>query len=143
VRTITGTALVICLAACSAAGSTATQTQSATTAATGTPLASASASQPGGTVPDGFPVMPGADPVTPVPSEPGLLARWTTAANGSDVYDFYVDALPVAGFDVLGQFPGGAAAIIRFGTPDGTDLDVSLTANGDGTQIDLQVAEEG
>ena len=132
-----GLAVVICLAACSSDGEAASGSPGP--AVTATPLASASERPPRGAVPDGFPVMEGAELVTPPPAELGLVARWTADVAGPAVYDYYVAALPAAGFRVEQAFPGGAAAVIRFRVPDGRQLDLSLTASGHGTQIDLQV----
>ena len=91
-------------------------------------------------MPDGFPVFPGAESVTPL-VEPGLVARWVAKADGAEVFDFYVRALPAAGFAIEQRFPGGAAAIIRFNVADAQLLDVSLTASGSGTQVDLRLPE--
>jgi hypothetical protein len=83
--------------------------------------------------------MEGAVPATPLPAEPGLLARWMTGANGAEVYDFYVDALPDAGFAVEQLAPGGAVAVIGFTTREGRLLNLALTAgSGGGTRVDLR-----
>ena len=94
-------------------------------------------------VPAGLPVMPGAQTVTAEPSDPGHIARWMVDAIGPDVYAFYIDALPAAGFVIEGRFPGGNVAVIRFSTPDGTTLDLALVGEGDGdrTRIDLRLPE--
>ena len=92
-------------------------------------------------VPVGLPVMPGADPVEP---DPGVMARWQVDAIGPDVYRFYLDALPAAGFAVTDRFPGGNAAVIRFTTSDGITLDLSLIGEGEGssrTRIELRPPE--
>jgi hypothetical protein len=92
-------------------------------------------------VPVGLPVMPGADPAEP---DPGVMAGWLVDAVGPDVYRFYLDALPAAGFAVTDRFPGGNVAIIRFTTPDGITLDLSLVGEGEGslrTRIELRPPE--
>jgi hypothetical protein len=82
--------------------------------------------------------MPGSEAVAPTPDDdPQLLARWTSAADGAQVYEFLVEALPVAGFAIDRLAPGGEAAIIAFSAPGGPHYSVSLTAQGAGTRIDL------
>ena len=70
-------------------------------------------------LPSGFPVLPGAIPVPPPDDDPGLIAVWESDQAGSAAYDFYVDALPAAGYPIVGLYPGGAVALIRFRVPDG------------------------
>jgi hypothetical protein len=132
-------AMVVMLAGCGTSGATGSGSPGEVT--TTPPTSPASAASPG--IPKGFPVFAGAQPVTPLPSEAGLVARWRTEANGAALYGFYVDALPTAGFSVQQLLPGGAAAIIRFTGPDGVSLSLSLTGSGGGTQIDLERAEAG
>jgi hypothetical protein len=133
--------LLLLLAAC---GPAATATSSlgapATASATTTAIPSPGGS-PLATVPTGLPVMPGSEPVAPLPNDPQLLARWTSAADGAQVYDFFVEALPDAGFQVDQLAPGGEAAIITFSTPDRSQLVLSLTARGAGTRIDLRLPD--
>jgi hypothetical protein len=64
-------------------------------------------------------------------------------AIGPDVYAFYLDALPAAGYVIEERFPGGNVAIIRFSRPDGTSLDLTLVGEdgGDRTRIDLRLPE--
>lgn len=64
-------------------------------------------------LPSGFPVIDGAVRM-PLPAEPGLIALWESAAAGSAAYDFYVAALPAAGYQIVGVYPGGGVALIRF-----------------------------
>jgi hypothetical protein len=68
-------------------------------------------------LPDGFPVLPGAIPVPMPDDDPGLIALWETDQAGSAAFDFYVNALPAAGYPVVGLYPGGEFAVIRFGVP--------------------------
>jgi len=65
-------------------------------------------------LPSGFPVMPGAAPVPMPRDDPGLIALWESDQAGSVPYDFYVQALPAAGFPIVGLYPGGEVALIRF-----------------------------
>jgi hypothetical protein len=125
------------LAAC---GPIATETGSRGALATDSPRPSTS-QDPSASVPAGFPVMPTSAAVIPVPAEPQLVARWMTAANGARVYDFFVDALPAAGFQIHTLAPGGDAAIIRFSAGGAPQLELSLTAQGDGTRIDLRLPD--
>lgn len=69
-------------------------------------------------VPDGLPVFPGASPLPP-PGDPSTIAAWETDLVGSDAYRFYEEALPRHGFPIVGLYPGGAGAIIRFALPGG------------------------
>lgn len=70
-------------------------------------------------LPSGFPTLPGAVPV-PLPSDdPGVIGQWSSDLLGSDAYDFYVRALPAAGYRIVATYPGGAAAVIRFSLPNG------------------------
>jgi hypothetical protein len=46
--------------------------------------------------------------------DPGLIGLWETDEQGSAAYDFYVGALPAAGYPIVGLYPGGAVALIRF-----------------------------
>ena len=70
-------------------------------------------------LPAGFPVMPGAVPVPMPRDDPGLIGLWESDQAGSAAYDFYVDALPAAGYPIVGLYPGGEVALIRFGVPEG------------------------
>jgi hypothetical protein len=134
--------LLLLLAAC---GPAATATSSVGTAATATakPTASATPSvSPVATVPAGFPIMSGSRAVEPLPREPRLVARWTSEENGARIYDFFVEALPTAGFQIDQLAPGGDAAIIVFSAPDGSQFSLSLTADGGGTRIDLRLPDD-
>jgi hypothetical protein len=65
-------------------------------------------------LPPGFPVLPGAIAVEMPSDDPGLIGLWESEELGSAAYDFYVGALPAAGYPIVGLYPGGAAALIRF-----------------------------
>lgn len=70
-------------------------------------------------LPSGFPVLPGAVGV-PMPSgDPGLVGLWESDQLGSAAYDFYVTALPETGYPIVGLYPGGDVALIRFSVPGG------------------------
>ena len=71
------------------------------------------------TLPDGFPVFPGAMAVTMPADDPGLIGLWASDQLGSAAYDFYVTALPAAGYPIVGLYPGGDVALIRFTAPGG------------------------
>jgi hypothetical protein len=92
-------------------------------------------------VPEGFPSMPGSVAVDPLPDEPGLVARWTIDTNGAEVYRYFTESLPGAGFTIVQLFPGGAVAIIRLETPTGEILDLSLTGDLDSTRISLKAPD--
>ena len=87
--------------------------------------------------------MPAAVPVDPPSTEPGVIAGWTVDAVGPEVYAFYLDALPAAGFVVTERFPGGNVAVIRFTTPEGDTLDLASIgeAAGERTRISLRLPE--
>lgn len=65
-------------------------------------------------LPSGFPVLPGAVAVAMPVDDPGLIGLWESDQLGSASYDYYRVALPQAGYPVVGLYPGGAVAIIRF-----------------------------
>jgi len=62
--------------------------------------------------------MPGAVRVAVANDDPGLIAEWTSDGLGSTAYDFYVAALPASGYPIVGSYPGGDVAIIRFRAQD-------------------------
>jgi hypothetical protein len=87
--------------------------------------------------PAGFPVFPGASEA-PVPADDvGVAARWSTGTLGSGAYDFYERELARAGYRILGLFPGGGGAVIRFAADD-IDWQVEITQVNDRMQISLQ-----
>jgi hypothetical protein len=141
-RLLLGCGFVLLLTACSgplATGTTSLQPVASASSTIGASKSPHSSASP--IVPAGFPVLPGSQAVTSLPDDPQLLARWTAAANGAQVYAFYLDALPAAGFEIDQLAPGGEAAIIRFSPPGGPRLQLSLTAQEAGTRIDLRLAD--
>ena len=138
---IAGVVITVAAGVSACAPPAGTGSQGVIASATPVPIDSGSAAAtPPAAVPEGFPVFPGAESVTP-PAEAGLVARWIASADGAEVYDYYVEALPAAGFAIEQLYPGGDAAVIRFSLPDGHLLDVSLTAGGSGTQVDLRLPD--
>jgi hypothetical protein len=106
----------------------------------GVSVGSAEAPRP---LPDGFPVMPRAVPM-PLPQEdPGLIGLWESDQVGSAVYDFYVDALPAAGYPIVGLYPGGGVALIRFRVPEGEVWQMVARGTADGrVAIEIRLDRE-
>lgn len=101
------------------------------------PSASAVGRQP---LPSGFPVLVGGDAVAMPADDPGLIGLWESDVVGSAAYDFYVVALPTAGYPIVGLYPGGDVALIRFRAPDGEVWQVVSHASGDGgTLIEVRL----
>lgn len=70
---------------------------------------------------DGFPVHPEAVSDAGAVDPPAVVAAWVIPhVAPPEVYQFYLDELPAAGFTIEGAFPGGEAAIVRFTAPDGS-----------------------
>jgi hypothetical protein len=88
-------------------------------------------------LPVDFPVPAGAETAT-LPDDPTVIARWTYGKAGSDAYNFYVGALPGAGYTILGQFPGGGGAVIRFQLADGRVWQVVAEPDDGRTRISVQ-----
>ena len=93
-------------------------------------------------IPARFPVMAGMEADEPLPDALGLIGRWTTAANGADVYAFLVDALPRAGYHVDLLAPGDTVAVIRFTPPGGRQLQIDLGQEGSGTFMELRLPRD-
>jgi hypothetical protein len=93
-------------------------------------------------IPAGFPIMRGMVVDDALPSEPGLIARWTTEANGAEVYTFLEDALPAAGYRVDMMGPGDSVAVIRFTPPGGEQLQIDLGQAGAGTFMELRLPRD-
>ena len=77
-------------------------------------------------VPPGFPVPPGAQSVVLSAADGSAVAAWTTLDDPPAVFDFYLEALPAAGYALGAAMPGGDAAIIRFTGPDGSAYQLDL-----------------
>ena len=70
-------------------------------------------------LPSGFPVLPGAAPAALPADDPGLIAAWTSDQLGSSAYDFHAASLAAWGYPIVGLYPGGDVALIRFRAADG------------------------
>jgi hypothetical protein len=75
-------------------------------------------------MPAGFPVHVSMEEVE---ADGHYIAAWESNAIPPQLYDFYLDQLPAAGFAIDLEGPGGAAAIIRFSSPDGIAYQLDLT----------------
>lgn len=134
-----GSALV--LAACvSANGSPSPSVAGPTPGSPGSSTGTPGPTTPG--LPAGFPLMRGMVADDPLPTESGLIGRWTTEANGAEVFAFLKDALPAAGFrvDLLG--PGDTVAVIRFTPPRGQQLQIDLGQAGADTFMELRLPRD-
>lgn len=85
-------------------------------------------------IPSGFPVMDEAEPALLDPAQPSMIAHWFVPLGSYDVFAFYSDELPRAGFPIEGLYPGEGVGIIRFHAGSQI-LQVLLT--GDLEQTDL------
>ena len=99
-----------------------------------TPAASDPIGPARATLPPGFPMMDEAEPAQLDPDDPGMIGHWYVPLAGHEVYAFYESALPLAGFRVIGLYPGDIGAIIRF--DDGTRI-LQVYMTGDLEQTDL------
>jgi hypothetical protein len=124
--------VALALAACLGPIGTPTNTVGDATTAVPSPTAGPTTAPPGPGLPAGFPLMPGMRADEPLPEDEGLIGRWTTPANGAEVFDFLKTALPRAGYriDLLG--PGDTVAVIRFTPPGGQRLQIDLGQAGSG-----------
>lgn len=129
-ETIPRLVLVAILAGGCATGGTSSPSSSAYGSFSSEPSRSAVVRTP---LPSGFPVVPGAAPVPPPVDDAGLIALWESDRAGSAAYDFYVDQLPAAGYPIVGLYPGGAVALIRFRVPDGQVWQMVARGTADGT----------
>jgi len=86
----------------------------------------------GTTLPSGFPVIEGAVPMPLARDDPGLIALWESDRLGSSTYDFYAVALPAAGYRVIGLYPGGEVALIRFLAAGGAVWQIVVHGAADG-----------
>ena len=91
-------------------------------------------------LPSGFPVLPDASAVEMPLDDPGLIGLWESDEVGSAAYDFYVAALPTAGYPIVGLYPGGDVALIRFQAGNGEVWQVLAHASADGgTTIEVRL----
>jgi hypothetical protein len=63
--------------------------------------------------------MPRATAVPMPQDDVGLIGVWESDQAGSAAYDFYLEALPAAGYPIIGRYPGSEVAVIRFRVPEG------------------------
>ena len=91
-------------------------------------------------LPGGFPVLAGAEAVAMPDDDPGLIGLWESDQVGSAAYDFYAEALPAAGYPIVGLYPGGDVALIRFQGPSGAVWQLIAHAAADGgTSIEVRL----
>jgi hypothetical protein len=83
-------------------------------------------------LPIDFPVLEGAVPMPRPADDPGLIALWESDRQGSAAFDFYTVALPAAGYGVIGLYPGGEVALIRFVAEPGVIWQVVIHGAADG-----------
>jgi hypothetical protein len=85
-------------------------------------------------MPSRFPVPDGAEEALVDPTDATLIGHWFVPVGGYEVFSFYTDELPRAGYPIEGLYPGEGVGIIRF--DEGSQiLQVYLT--GDLEQTDL------
>ncbi len=89
-------------------------------------------------LPAGFPVLPEASPAAPPDDDATVIARWTSPQIGSGPFDYYVAALPAAGYRVVGTYPSETTALIRFEATDGTIWQLLLEEAQGGTRITVR-----
>jgi len=90
-------------------------------------------------LPSGFPVLAGAVAAAMPADDPGLIGLWESDQVGSVAYDFYVDALPAAGYPIVGLYPGGDVALIRFQAVSGDVWQLIAHGSADGgTTIEVR-----
>ena len=102
--------------------------------------ASAASAGPRQPLPDGFPVLAGAVAVAMPGDDADLIGLWRSDQVGSAAYDFYVQALPAAGYPIIGLYPGGTVALIRFQAPTGGVWQVvAHSSPADATTIEVRL----
>lgn len=109
--------LAVVVGACSAARISSPSADAS--AGASSPNRPASSAKVRGPLPSGFPVLPGAVAEPMARDDPGLIGLWESDQAGSAAYAFYAEALPAAGYPIVGLYPGGEVALIRFRVPDG------------------------
>lgn len=113
---------------------------SPTLMALSSPVASGSPAEDDGerpALPAAFPVMPAASPL-PLPVDPSVIAQWSVPLVGSQPYDFYLAALPAAGYPIVGRYPAERAALIRFEPRPGVVWQLLIEQAGDATRLSVQ-----
>lgn len=85
-------------------------------------------------MPERFPLPEGAEPALVDPDDPTIIGHWYVPLHGSEVYNFYGDELPRAGYPIEGLYPGGGVALIRF--DEGSQI-LQVMMLGDLIQTDL------
>jgi hypothetical protein len=134
--------LAVLLPGCDAGGHGTAETTAASTATpSGAPYSDsasprASAGRP--VLPSGFPIPAGAVPGQPPAEDPSLIAQWTLDEVGSGPYDYYLAALPVAGYRIVGSYPAEDAALVRFEVAPGTVWQLLLERAGNATRVTVQ-----
>lgn len=132
-------ALVVGVAGCGTGPGTAspavTADASPSTLVPGSPGRSAAARPP---LPSGFPVMDGADVRESPADDPSIIAVWQVAEVGSGPYDHYLEALPAAGYPIVGRYPSETSALIRFSATGGEVWQLVIEAADGGTRITLR-----
>jgi hypothetical protein len=113
-------------------------------APTGTPRGSAPASATASprvpdTLPAGFPIPRRVIEAPRPRGDEAVLARWRSDASGATIYRFYRRALPAAGFPIVGSYPGGAVAVVRFRSPAGAIWQIVLTGDASVTRIEVRL----
>jgi hypothetical protein len=79
-------------------------------------------------LPPGFPLPPGSAPQAMPNEDPGLIGLWTIDAGGSAAYNFFLQALPAAGFPISGAYAGDTVAQFLFTIPGGATLQIDLSS---------------
>jgi hypothetical protein len=87
-------------------------------------------------LPADFPVPPDAVAL-PLPDATAVIGRWQVPGFGAPVYDFYLEALPAAGYPTSAVAPGGGAAIIRFEAAPGVIWQLEMTGDFESTLVEL------
>lgn len=118
------------LGGCAGPGSTATGTATAPAASAHQSPSREASEQAASESSTPLPPMPAAFPVHPsmqeTEAEARYIASWTSDAVPPELYAFYLEELPGAGFVIDLEGPGGEAAIIRFHAPDGTAYQLDM-----------------
>ncbi len=140
VRLLASLALVALLGLLPACAAEGTGTLEATALASASAAVTPHPSTPQGrpSLPPGFPVP--ADAVAlPLPADdPSVIARWMLNVEGSAPYESYLEALPAAGYPIVGRYPADQAALVRFEVSIGTIWQLLLEHRDGGTRVTLR-----